>query len=245
MRAESHFRECLQKLRTQTDKVLALLSVDGDRPKRISELIEAGRAAGIPEIRQWNISALLAAAKGQVIRLPNGWILTSEGQRHVAQSIDTRPSVKSKSTHGLAGYALRIKNEETRAFIDEAIACYDAGHLRAAAVLAWVGAMAVLYDHVVNEKLSEFNAQAALRDSKWRFAKNADGLARMKEREFLEMLELIGVIGKNVKQELQNNCLELRNSCGHPNSFKVGEHRVASHIETLIQNVFCRFTSRT
>jgi hypothetical protein len=63
----------------------------------------------------------------------------------------------------------------------------------------------------------------------------------MKEHDFLDVLNAIGVLGKNVKQELQNNCLQLRNSCGHPNSFKVGEHRVAAHIETLIQNVFSKF----
>lgn len=70
---------------------------------------------------------------------------------------------------------------------------------------------------------------------------NLDGLARMKEHDFLDVLHAIGVLGKNVKQELQNNCLQLRNSCGHPNNFKVGEHRVAAHIEILILNVFSKF----
>ena len=45
------------------------------------------------------------------------------------------------------------------------------------------------------------------------------------------------MIGKNVKDELES-CLKLRNACGHPNSLKIGEHRVASHIESLILNVY-------
>jgi hypothetical protein len=101
--------------------------------------------------------------------------------------------------------------------------------------------MSVLYDYVVKRKLADFNAEAKRRDSKWRDARSADGLGRMKEHDFLDIIEAVGVIGKNVKQELQNNCLQLRNSCGHPNTFQVGEHRAAAHLETLIQNVFSKF----
>jgi hypothetical protein len=50
-----------------------------------------------------------------------------------------------------------------------------------------------------------------------------------------------GVIGKNVKQLLQNECLMLRNACGHPNSVSIAENSVAAHIEKLIKNVFARF----
>jgi hypothetical protein len=100
-----------------------------------------------------------------------------------------------------------------------------------------VGAVAVLQDHVIANHLAAFNAEAARRDPKWKAAKNRDDLSRMKEYDFLQVLEAISVIGKNVKQELEG-CLKLRNGCGHPNSMKIGEHRVAGHIETLILNVY-------
>jgi hypothetical protein len=45
------------------------------------------------------------------------------------------------------------------------------------------------------------------------------------------------VLQKNVKKEL-TNCLDRRNGCGHPNSFKIGAITVAHHIEVLILNVF-------
>jgi hypothetical protein len=47
-------------------------------------------------------------------------------------------------------------------------------------------------------------------------------------------------MGKNTKDELEA-CLKLRNTCGHPNSHRIGEHRVTSHVETLILNVFSNF----
>lgn len=58
----------------------------------------------------------------------------------------------------------------------------------------------------------------------------------MKESEFLDRLEGISVIGKNPKQQLID-ALNLRNSCGHPNSLKIGAHKSAAQLETLLQNV--------
>lgn len=62
----------------------------------------------------------------------------------------------------------------------------------------------------------------------------------MKESEFLSVLEKISVLGKSVRQQLQKG-LELRNGCGHPNSLKLAEHTVSSHIEILVLNVFSKF----
>jgi hypothetical protein len=59
----------------------------------------------------------------------------------------------------------------------------------------------------------------------------------MKEHDFLDVICAISVIGNNVKQEL-DGCLRFRNGCGHPNSLRIGEAKVAAHVETLIQNVF-------
>ena len=63
---------------------------------------------------------------------------------------------------------------------------------------------------------------------------------RMKEADFLQVLESISILGKSVKAELEG-CLKLRNGCGHPNSLKVSEHRVTAHIEILVLNVFAVF----
>jgi hypothetical protein len=104
-----------------------------------------------------------------------------------------------------------------------------------------VGAVAVLYDYVVANALSGFNAEAKRRDGRWRDAKNSDDLARMKEYDFLQVLESTSALGKSVKAELEG-CLKLRNGCGHPSSLAIGEHRVNAHLETLVLNVFAKFT---
>ena len=134
----------------------------------------------------------------------------------------------------------RLSNEETRVFLTEAIVCSEQSLFRAAVVLAWVGAMALLYQRVVEKHLSAFNTEAVSRDQKWKPAKTTDDLGRMKEALFLDVAHAISLIGKNVKQELEG-CLKLRNSCGHPNSLKVGTNNVAAHLETLTLNVYAVF----
>jgi hypothetical protein len=66
-------------------------------------------------------------------------------------------------------------------------------------VLSWVGAVSVLQNYVHANVLAAFNTEASRRDAKWKTAKTVDDLGRMKEYDFLEVLESISVLGKNVK----------------------------------------------
>jgi len=100
--------------------------------------------------------------------------------------------------------------------------------------------MAILQQEVIDKHLSAFNAEALKRDPKWKVAKSSDNIGRLKESAFLEIAQSVGLLGKNVKQEL-DVCLKLRNGCGHPNSLKVGPNKVAAHIETLALNVYAVF----
>ncbi|MBI5683946.1 MAG: hypothetical protein HZC54_02600 [Verrucomicrobia bacterium] len=143
----------------------------------------------------------------------------------------------------LRQHAKRITDQDTSAFLDEAIKSFEAGLYRAAVVLSWVGAMSLLQDEVFGRHLHAFNAEAQRRDADWRAAKAKDDLSRMKESDFLDIIGSppLSIIGKNVKEELKNNCLQLRNGCGHPNSLKIGESRASAHIEVLVLNIFAKF----
>lgn len=134
----------------------------------------------------------------------------------------------------------RMTSQQCRNFVEEAVGCAEAKFYRAAIVLTWAGAIRVLQENVVAKNLVTFNAEASRRDAKWRAAKTADDLSRMKEYDFLQILEAISMIGKSVKTELEVS-LKLRNSCAHPNSFQVGENRTAAHIESLVLNVLSVF----
>lgn len=226
---------------TRTDKLLFCLAADNSVPKTVSELKEIAKSVGLRSALSWNISSLLSASRGMAVRTNAGWELTDEGKKRVA----TLAGHKISGPHfviaaGLRRHLTSITNPQVATFVEEAISCHEGRLYRAAIVLSWVGAIGVMYDYVIRNQLAPFNAEAQRRNAKWKTAKNTDDLARMEEHEFLQILDSLSIVGKSVKQELEG-CLRLRNGCGHPNSLVVGEAKVAAHIESLIQNVFCKF----
>jgi len=246
--SEGDLVDCIHKQGlSRLDVLLIILYVNPDKPKEVNEIKTLGRHAGLTEIIKWNVSGILTRSKGRAVRLPAGWAITSSGKEHV-RKLNVVPERKSSRvvhvTSSLRQAAKRINNPDTLSFLDEAITSFEAGLYRSAVVLSWVGAMSLLNDQVFSYHISSFNAEAQKRDANWKQAKTKDDLSRIKESDFLDIIGSppISLIGKNVKEELKNNCLQLRNGCGHPNSLKIGENRVAAHIEILILNVFAKFS---
>jgi len=102
--------------------------------------------------------------------------------------------------------------------------------------------MDVLHKHVHTKCLAGFNTEATrVMGRKWKVAKTPDDLGKMGESDFLDRIEGFSILGKNAKAQLKN-ALDLRNGCGHPNSLKVSVNKSAAHIETLLQNVFEKFS---
>lgn len=234
------------KTLTRTQIALLLLGALGSGSHPVRDVRSAAVAVGrrdVANARRWNLSTILGRSDGLAIRDPTGWELTPAGRATVADLMGVKlaGSATRVVASNLRGQLKLVTNEDVRAFLVEAVECFESGHYRSAVVLSWVGAVAMLHDHVVAVHLAAFNAEASRRDKKWKSAKTADDLGRMKEHDFLNVLEALSVVGKNVKQELQNSCLALRNGCGHPNSMIVGENRVAAHIEFLIDNVYTKF----
>ena len=219
-----------------------VLATNGVVAKKTRRLREIAAEAGLTEARKWNLSDVLRKAKPYVIRTSDGWELTSDGRDHVHRLVPASKvsGASPNSASELRTLLPRINSQETRIFVEEAIVCLEHGACRAAVVLSWIGAVAVLYDYVLSQHLTTFNQEALRRNTKWRGAKTTDDLARMKETDFLDVLESLSIIGKSSKKALQH-ALDLRNGCGHPNSFVIGDSVVRAHIETLILNVFTKF----
>lgn len=224
------------------DKLLICLATEPVQPRQVKDIRELGSAAGWRAVkRDQNISSRLSRARKFAARTDQGWELTSAGNQHVAKIAG--PLMNSpvpQVASSLRAQLVKIKDSDTQTFVEEAIVCFEARQYRAAVVLSWVGAISVLHHYVVKHKLADFNNEASRRDPRWKTAKTPDDLGLMKEDTFLDILQAISVLGKNVKQELKKG-LTLRNGCGHPNSLNLAEHKVSAHIEDLILNVFAVF----
>jgi hypothetical protein len=187
--------------------------------------------------KKWNVSAILSGTKGLAIKTPTGWELADAGKQHLtALGVAKISPAAVQVATDLRNLLTNVKDDDTRSFVEEAVQCYELELYRSAIVMSWLAAVHVLKGEVHQKRLPAFNSEAMRIDAKWKAAKTMDDIGRMKEPEFLDRIAAISMIGKNVKEKLQE-CLKTRNACGHPSSFKIGPNAVASHIKILLLNV--------
>lgn len=227
---------------TKTDAALLCVAASDGGAASAAAVRKLAIDSGVKGAKKINFSAHLSSAEDKVFKSAAGWELTDSGRRYVAglaaQGLSASPA--ATEAQALRELLPKLKNDDARDFLTEAVVCAEQSLFRAAVVLSWVGAMALLHERAVAKHLGALNTEAAGRDAKWKVAKTADDLGRLKEATFLEIAQAIGMLGKNVKQELEA-CLKLRNSCGHPTSLKLGSNKVATHLETLALNVYATF----
>ena len=227
---------------SRLDKLVLLLATFDD-PCTLAQLKERALGAGLKIKDSWAPSTILSRSKGLAIRTTVGWEITHAGRQHLRElGVSSASPAALQVATELRTELSKIVNEDTRAFVDEAIRCYEAKLYRSAIVMSWLAAVDVLQRHVAANHLSAFNAEAKRVHARWKTAKTAEDLGRMREADLLERLAGASVIGKNVKFELKT-CLDRRNGCGHPNSLKIGANTVTHHIEVLLLNVFKPFAA--
>lgn len=234
---EDDLKQWLHKELRQLDKLLLILATF-DVPVKVAGIRERAAEAGLKMGKSWNPSATMSRSKGLAINIPDGWEITDSGRNHLRNlGISSLSPAAVQVAFDLRAHLTKLQNANTRAFVEEAIKCYEGELYRSAIVMSWIAAVDVLHRTVAYKHLSAFNVEAKKVDPRWKDAANEDGLGRMNEEAFLIRCASIGVLGKNQKDTLLS-ALKLRNGCGHPNSLKVGPNMVASHIEALLLNVF-------
>lgn len=220
--------------------LLVMVSLDG--ATQVQQIKKRAIEGGLRAVEKWNVSSILSRTKGLAINGASGWELSDAGKQHIrALGIGkVRPAAVSVAVD-LRKLLGKIKDDDTRAYLEEAVQCYELDLFRSAVVMSWLAAVHVLKVEVVAKHLAAFNVEARRIDPRWRPARTTDDLGSMKESDFLDRLAAISMIGKNVKEELKKR-LDFRNACGHPNSMKLGPNAVTHHIENLLLNVLQRFT---
>lgn len=178
------------------------------------------------------------------ISVPTGWTVTEACKKSLADRGLMNPAgVLTPVTEALERYLTDVHDPDKARFVEEAIQCVKNKAYRSAIVLTWVGAVYLLYQHVLKNKLTEFNQEGHRRFQKkgWNDVASVDDLATaVTESIFLNMLGHIGVLTKAEQKELQS-CLDRRNTAGHPNSASFQEVTVGAHIHELIAKVYGRY----
>ncbi len=226
--------------RTDREKLLLCFATLGSGTFSVAQIKEQAHQLGFSRANRMNVSSELSRSNGKAFHTPTGWELNPSELAAFQLKFGPKQGASVKSVSTLRIHLERLVSVESRAFVEEAIGCVEHKFHRAAIVLSWVGALHVLQAAVLSTHQSVFNAEALRRQPKWRIASNPEDISQMKEADFLDALSSIGFLDANVKKALKT-CLDLRNSCGHPNTLKIDDHVVSSHVEILSLNVFSKF----
>lgn len=128
-----------------------------------------------------------------------------------------------------------------REYLEEALACYEGGQLRAAILMVWAATVSHLFATVGNHGggIKAFESANHARygtSNSYRQIKKTDDFMYLRESQFIQLGEDAGMYNKTARVLLGER-LDLRNRCGHPTGYKPGRGEVVIFIESLCQNI--------
>ena len=68
--------------------------------------------------------------------------------------------------------------------------------------------------------------------------KNIDSFQFVKDEKIIHLSQRIGLFDKFEKNILIENCLSLRNKCGHPSNYKPEIQKVKAFVEDIINLIY-------
>ena len=242
--------EFLHPIKSQSIRELCLAAMyfherfeKGD-PLTVEALRVLIKRARVPRADKLNLADTLSKSAPYVDAVGKDgnrfvWRLTTTGQEHVRELI------------GLPVYDVEIENDVSSLnqlvsaltdpdvvdYLLEAIKCLQVNALRATVVFLWAGAVKKMRDDVFACGPANATNAVVKFDPKAKPIQKVDDLVLVKESVLLLSLQELGLVDKNQRSVLED-CLNLRNKCGHPGKYKIGEKKVSSFIEDLVGIVF-------
>lgn len=136
----------------------------------------------------------------------------------------------------------QIPDLDERGYIQEALTCLDPRlkAYRASILMGWAGAVYHLRKQVGRVGFDKFCQMfERLSLGKVKKVNTIDDLEYYQEKDFLLVIEKMGIIDKAVRIQLET-CLDLRNACGHPTQVSPQIHKVKAFFEDIIQYALSR-----
>jgi len=176
-----------------------------------------------------------------LIRNASGYRLSAQIRDRFAA--EYKPTgYKVQVTKLLRDLPASLPNLAERTYLDETLICYENGAFRATVVMAWNLAYHHLCDHVVNNRLADFN-------NTWQTTRKGDHkngarvIATMddinqelKESVFIEICKNANIITKDV-WKIMDQKLGKRNSAAHPSTVNIGQLQAEEFIDDIVKNV--------
>ena len=167
------------------------------------------------------------------------WVLTSSGQELVRQLLNL-PAKDVEIENDVSSLEIlisKLSDVDVVDYLNEAVKCLQINALRATVVFLWSGAVKKIRDDIFSCGAANVNVSIIKFEPKAKNIQKIDDLVLIKESTLLLAAQELGLYDKNQRSVL-DDCLNLRNKCGHPGKYKVGPKKVSSFIEDLVGIVF-------
>jgi len=148
-------------------------------------------------------------------------------------------SYTKQTTEQLSRLLPLIQSDIQRAFLEDAVKCFNAALYRPAIIMTWLLTMDTLYDHLLNNYRDVFNQQLEINHKKIKI-KSKDDFESYKENDVIGFMKAINMLSKE-QAKLLTAKLDSRNSAAHPNGTSFKEAKVATFIEELIEDIISKF----
>jgi hypothetical protein len=181
------------------------------------------------------------AEKKAILKAGSGYKLENKIRERLAAAYG-KSEVTIKVNSLLTGLADKLPNMGERAYYQEALLCYNHGSRRAAVVMTWNIAYSHLCDHILANRLTQFNARwllsmPGMHKNKTKTIVVLDDLNdHLKESEVLAICRDGNIITKNVYNTM-HAALGKRNAAAHPNTVVIDQLQTDAYIVDLLTNV--------
>jgi len=170
----------------------------------------------------------------------NMWQITPSGEREIVQLLNLSiEEIKSENDTAILDNLIhtRISDSELQDYLTEAVDCLRIGRLRACVVFLWSGSIYVIRDLLIHKNKKTLNKHLLKRDLRSRNVSKVEDFVYIKDSLLLLVMQDMGLCDKNQREVLEE-CLDLRNKCGHPGKYSPGPKRVSAFIEDVISIIF-------
>lgn len=180
-----------------------------------------------------------------ILPLDEGYRLHRKNLNKVEEQLRTRQQnvVLRKN---LVELAQKIKDGIEKEFVEEAIRCFGTrpSSKRATIFLSWIAAIHHLQSFIWRKKkhLISFNKVLPINSPKnsIKSIEKIEDFYELSEKLFILKLKEAGVIDKNIYKQLKDQ-LDIRNTCGHPNTISISDPKVEVFVDDIIQNILLRY----
>jgi len=172
----------------------------------------------------------------------NKYVISIYGDEEIKVYLKNKPQIQTGIT-SLKDLLPKVKDNNQRLFLNEAISCAEERSYRASIVMTWLFVIDHLREYVMKKKLSDFNKAISKSSSakKLKTITKKENFEDLRESIFIEILRSASIISRGIKKILDAK-LDTRNMCAHPSDIIIKESTVVEFIDNLVENVVLKYS---